>query len=86
MDQKTIDLLYELGTRFAAYSNEKSGFLFDFMRESSYTKWRQRIVEASYDSTRKYGKPLITSDEFLRVLLNHVMPTSGGVGNYREIS
>lgn len=67
MDQKTIDLLYELGTRFAAYSNEKSGFLFDFMRESSYTKWRQRIVEASYDSTRKHGKPLITSDEFLRV-------------------
>jgi CRISPR-associated protein Cst1 len=66
MDPQTIDLLNELGSRFAAYSQDKSGFFFDFMREQNYTKWRQRLVEASYDSTKRYNRPLITSEEFLR--------------------
>lgn len=66
MDPQTIDLLNELGMRFAEYSRERSGFFFDFMREQNYTKWRQRLVEASYDSTKRYDKPLITSEEFLR--------------------
>lgn len=66
MDPRTIELLNELGARFAAYSREKSGFFFDFMREQNYTKWRQRLVEASYDSTKRFERPLITAEEFLR--------------------
>jgi CRISPR-associated protein Cst1 len=66
MDPRTIELLKELGTRFAAYSREKSGFFFEFMREQNYTKWRQRLVEASYDSTKRFEMPLITAEEFLR--------------------
>ncbi len=66
MDPITIKLLFDLGTRFAAYEREKSGFFINFMREQNYTKWRERLVEASYDSLRRFEQPLITSEEFLR--------------------
>ncbi len=67
MDPKVIDLLHELGSRFAEYVlAEKRGFYYDFAREQDYTKWRRHLIEATYDCTRKYNKTLISSEEFIR--------------------
>lgn len=66
MEQELIQLLHELGRRFAEYTlNEKKGFYFDFVREANFSKWRRHLMRAADDYYRKHNQMLITPDEFI---------------------
>ncbi len=68
MDDDLLNLLYDLGTRFAAYAREKRSFYFEFIRETHYPTWRRRLLGAADDWQRR-GRVLISADEFVQAFV-----------------
>ncbi|GAB4471865.1 MAG: CRISPR-associated protein Cst1 [Anaerolineae bacterium] len=68
MDDDLLNLLYDLGTRFAAYAREKRSFYFEFIRETHYATWRRRLLGAADDWQRR-GRVLISAEEFVQAFV-----------------
>ena len=68
MEKELLDLLRELGDRFAEYAlRKKRSFYFEFGRARDYSTWRRTLLRAADDSARSgHGTVLITADEFVR--------------------